>query len=269
MNKSIVKAIEKCVPDRSRSTSIKRRVSDKTRSLYENRTRRFSDITAQGGKVSKSMLRRWNDKIKKVNLTDYNEWVEQMTVSMEQAYARGDTQAIFEVVRKVSGKAKSFSTKAPSKTKQGAPILDHESLANMWRDFLEGKFDRTKAEAERKYEEIGAQVDDDPLTKAVFLRVVARIKTGKACGPDDIPSEVFKHCDAASTALFQILCRMWELEYVPAELVRAAFVMLYKKDSVNNPSDYRCIDLLPHSYKILSIIMLDRITKECSDFLSD
>ena len=45
--------------------------------------------------------------------------------------------------------------------------------------------------------------------------------------------------------------------------------MLYKKESVENPANYRCIGLLPHSYKILSIIMLDRITKECSKFLSD
>ena len=270
MNKSIGKAIEKCVPNKSKSTEIKRRVSDKTRTLYEERTRRFSAITAQGGKISKSMRRRWNEKIKRANLADYNDWVEKMTVSMEQAYKRGDTKAIYEVVRKVSGKATSFSAKAPSKTKQGDPILDHETLAEMWRDFLEGKFKATQAEAERpEYEDIGEQISDDPLTKAAFLKAVARLKTGKACGPDGIPGEVFKQCDAASMALFKLLCRMWELEYVPAELVRAAFIMLYKKDSVENPANYRCIGLLPHSYKILSIIMLDRITKECSKFLSD
>ena len=60
---------------------------------------------------------------------------------------------------------------------------------------------------------------------------------------------------------------MWELEYVPDALVRAAFVMLYKKGSVEDPKNYRCIGLLPHSYKVLSIIMLDRIVKECGDFL--
>ena len=40
-------------------------------------------------------------------------------------------KTIYEVVRKVSGKATSFSAKAPSKTKQGDPILDHETLAEM------------------------------------------------------------------------------------------------------------------------------------------
>ena len=267
-NNSISKAIEKCVPNKSKSASIKRRVSDKTRNLYEVRTRRFSAITAQGGKVSKSMRRRWNDKIKNANLSDYNDWVEKMTKSMEEAYARGDTEGIFEAVRRVSGKTKSFSAKSPS-NEQGAPILDHESLADMWSEFLQGKFDKTKAENDRAYVDLGEQVEDDPLTKQAFLKAVTRLKSGKACGPDGIPGEVFKHCDAASTALFQLLVRMWELEYVPAELVRAAFVMLYKKGSAEDPKNYRCIGLLPHSYKVLSIIMLDRIVKECSDYLSD
>ena len=80
--------------------------------MRNERTRRFSAITASGDKVSnKSMRRRWNNKIKQGNLKDYNDWVEKMACSMEQVYAQGGTKAIFEVVRKVSGKTKpkSFS----------------------------------------------------------------------------------------------------------------------------------------------------------------
>ena len=59
-------------------------------------------------------------------------------------------------------------------------------------------------------------------------------------------------------------------EYVPPELVRAAFIMLYKnKGSPDDPSKYRCIGLLPHVYKILSPVMLERIDNECSQYLSD
>ena len=84
--------IDKRVPERSKSVDIKRRVSDKTRVIYEERTKRFSAIAAKGNKVSRSARRRWNDKIKKANLEDYNNWVDEMTKDMEQAYARGDIQ---------------------------------------------------------------------------------------------------------------------------------------------------------------------------------
>ena len=50
-----------------------------------------------------------------------------------------------------------------------------------------------------------------------------------------------------------------------AALVRAAFILLFKnKGSVNDPSKYRCIGLLPRTYKILSLVMLERIINECS-----
>ena len=123
-----------------------------------------------------------------------------------------------------------------------------------------------KALGQIMHENIDTQTDDDPLTKEAFLKAVARLKKGKACGPDGIPGEVFKHCDAASAALFTLLRRMWELEHVPDALVRAAFVILHKKASVKDPANYRCIGVLPYSYKVLSIIM---IVKECSDFLSE
>ena len=46
--------------------------------------------------------------------------------------------------------------------------------------------------------------------------------------------------------------------------------MIYKnKGSSNDPKMYRCIGLLPHAYKILSLVMLERIMEECSAFLSD
>ena len=165
----------------------------------------------------------------------------------------------------VGRQAKPFSVKAPSKTKQGELILDHEDLTEMWCGFLEGKFKSTDAKKnDRHYDDIGAQIDEDPVTKEAFLKAVARLKNGKACGPDDIPGEVFKNCDAApTTALFQLLCRMWEeLEYVPEELVRAAFIMIYKNEDTDNPSNYRCIGLLPHSYKVLSIAHHARQNRE-------
>ena len=90
------------------------------------------------------------------------------------------------------------------------------------------------------------------------------------CGPDTIPGEVFQNCESTARDLYDLLKLIWTREYVPPALVRDSFIMLYKnKGSVNDPSKYRYIGLLPHTYKILSLIMLERITKECAKFLSD
>ena len=99
------------------------------------------------------------------------------------------------------------------------------------------------------------------------MRALEKIKKGKACGPDGVPGEVFTNCEAAAWELYRILKMIWTKEYVPPELIRASFVMLFKnKGGVNDPTKYRCIGLLPHAYKILSLVL---INKECGAYLSD
>ena len=52
-----------------------------------------------------------------------------------------------------------------------------------------------------------------------------------------IPGEVFTHCESTARELYRILQMIWSKEYVPPELVRASFVMLFKnKGSSNDPS---------------------------------
>ena len=51
---------------------------------------------------------------------------------------------------------------------------------------------------------------------------------------------------------------------------RVSFRMLYKhKGSPDDPTKYRCIGLLNHSYKVLSQCMLQRLEHETDGFLSD
>ena len=271
MNSCVQKAIEKCVPTKKRLQDIKRNTSEATRKLYEVRTAKFSAIVAQGGKVSPKMRKRWNRKIRDANLADYNDWLRQMATEMEEADKKGDSETIFRIVRIISGLMSASSSAAPSVDKNGELILDQDKLASTWRQFLEGKFKATEAEFARdEYEELGPQLVADPLTEQAFVRALKKLKKGKACGPDCIPGEVYYNCESAARELYELLRLIWEREYVPAALVRASFIMLFKgKGSVNDPSKYRCIGLLPHAYKILSLVMLERISKECADFLSD
>ena len=270
MNSCITQAIQECVPNKTKADTVRRRISDETRQLYEQRAARFSSQEAKGKKVSASMRRRWGKKIKESNLADYTNWLRTITAEMEAADVRGDLKAVHRAVKVVSGTSKSCAFKAPSKAKNGEPILDQEALAEAWRLFLEGKFASTPTETERDtYEPLGPK-SDEPLTEQAFVRALIKLKSGKACGPDGIPAVVFKKCEAAARELYEVLRMIWEMEYVPPELVRAAFLMLFKnKGSSDDMTKYRCIGLLPHSYKLLSLIMLERLTEECESFLSD
>ena len=81
---------------------------------------------------------------------------------------------------------------------------------------------------------------------------------------------MYYSCETAARELYNLLKQTWKHEYVPPELVRASFIMIYKnKGSTSDPVMYHCIDLLSHAYKLLSLVMIERIMDECSTFLSD
>ena len=202
----------------------------------------------------------------------YNEWLAQMATKMEEADKKDDSETIFCIVKLMSGLLTAASSTSPSTDKKGDLILDHKKLASVWSDFLAGKFKVTQAETERDpLEDLGPQLIADPLTEQAFVRALQKLKKGETCGPDGIPAgEVFTNCESAARELYRILKMIWAHEYVSPEFVRASFVMIFKNTgSVNDPTKYRRIGLLPHSYKILSLILLERIHRECSQFLSD
>ena len=270
MNAAISDAVRDCVPDKDNKARGRRRVSERTRKLYEQRAQRFSKIVAQGGEVTKSMRKRWQRKICNSNLEDYNSWLEEMTKQMEVANGQGDMETVYKTVRIISGSKRVYSNTAPAVDAEGKRILDPEELSKVWKEFLQGKFSETDLEKGRKqYDDLGPKQGDEPLTEQAFVRALIKIKTGKACGPDGIPSEVFKNCEAAARELYEVLSIIWKQEYVPPVLIRASFIMIFKGGNSNDYMRYRCLGLLPHSYKILSLIMLERLQKECSSYLAD
>ena len=95
------------------------------------------------------------------------------------------------------------------------------------------------------------------------------MKNGKATGDDGLPAEVFKNSQVAKDILFEFLQHVWDKECVPMELAMGVFVMIYKKGAPDEFSNYRCICLLNHAYKILSVVLMKHIVKECKWFLSE
>ena len=147
--------------------------------------------------------------------------------------------------------------------------MSPEGLANVWKKFCEKKLSATELEQfEREYNELSESREEDKLDRKEFEDVVRHMKNGKATGSDGIPAEVFKHSAVPKEMLFKFLKKVWDKEYVPAALAVGIFVMIFKKGSHDDCSNYRCICLLNHDYKILSVVLLKRLVAECDGFLT-
>ena len=114
----------------------------------------------------------------------------------------------------------------------------------------------------REYEKLPDSKDDEKLGREEFEEAVKHMRSGKATGADEIPAEVFKHSAVAKEMLFKFLKKVWDKEHVPAALAVGIFVMIFKKGSHDDCSNYhRCICLLNHAYEILSVVILTVSTR--------
>ena len=101
------------------------------------------------------------------------------------------------------------------------------------------------------------------LTAAQFNKGLQKMNINKTVGPDRIPTKLYKQSQTCRNLLFQLLQKIWLEEEIPVAFARATFVMLYKnKGSSNDPSKYRCIGLLSHSYKVLNQCLLQQLERE-------
>ena len=150
-------------------------------------------------------------------------------------------------------------------------ISSSEEMGDLWHQFLEGKFSKTELEEARKeWEPLGRPQGSDSLSFEEFQVAVKRMKKQKAAGPDGIPAEVWQNSALAQNELYFFLKHVWEQECVPKTLVLCVFIMLYKKKgSRDDCTMYRALGLLNHSYKIMSICLLNRMVAETDWFLSE
>ena len=246
---------------------VKRCVSDKTAKQLKGRK------NMSKRKNSATQFRQIRKQIKDQNLQDYKDWVGKCAGDMEAANAAaGNMRRIFQVVNHLVKKATPPPhnlTHEPS----GALLKSLEEVANMWYGFSNKKFSATQKENDRSplaslplY-----RSTEDALTKEEFKLALRRLKCDKTAGPDGIPIEVFKYCNTAKYASF-VFCNKYgrSEELIPQNFAQAKFVMLFKnKGSSKDPSKYRCIGLLNHSYKILSLIILRRLLQTSDGYLQD
>ena len=262
----VQETMDEVVPEKERMKKHGRTVSKETKALFEERKRAFAKR-----KPTKAQRKQWNDKITRSCRNDYRAWVSRCVEEIEKADAKGDTRTVFKATKTVSGLNNSFASKQPTLNSAGLQIHDSEELANVWKNFLAQKFSASCLERQRAEFELLPENDGlGGLTRQEFDKAVDRMKPNKATGKDGVPAEVWQNSKTARDVLFCFLKKIWRKEYVPPELAVCVFVLIFKKKgSSEDLTKYRAIGLLNHAYKILSVILLHRLTTECSSFFSD
>ena len=120
----------------------------------------------------------------------------------------------------------------------------------------------------RKIVQIPEQYNTEPPTLEELRSTIKRLKRRKACGPDDIPMELYKELDEDNLRqLDEIVKNWWNNEDMPKEETRARVVTIFKKGDTSNISNYRPISLLNSTYKIFTAILVERLADKLDKHL--
>jgi hypothetical protein len=98
--------------------------------------------------------------------------------------------------------------------------------------------------------------------------VIGKLKSYKSPGTDQIPAELIKEGgETLYSEIQRLICCIWNKEELPQQWKESIIIPIYKKgDKTNN---YRRVFLLSTACKILSNIILTRLTSYVNEIIGD
>ena len=195
-----------------------------------------------------------------------NKWWSEVSAEMQRAYDCNDSKALYRTITQAFGPQS--STMAPLKSKDGSSLIkDAEGIMVRWTQHYTDLFDNPSTVDEAvinglPQEDILVEMMTDPDADEIKSTIKA-VNTGKAPGLDGIPVELLHYGgDNLAIAIHTIILAVWHGEPVSQDWIDAIMVSLYKgKGSKSECGDHRGISLLEAVGKVLSKILLNRLTK--------
>jgi hypothetical protein len=104
---------------------------------------------------------------------------------------------------------------------------------------------------------------DEILTDDTLERAASRAKLFKDAGRDQTALESFLKVPSMKAQLFSLVRDVWRTEVAPTEMLEIAQVMLWKGvKRKEDRSGYRPISITNAAYKLLALVLLDRLERE-------
>ena len=99
---------------------------------------------------------------------------------------------------------------------------------------------------------------------------IEKLRSHKSPGIDQIPAELIKAGGRTiRQEIHKLTASIWSKEELPEEWKESIIVPIHKKGDKTDCSNYRGISLLPTTYKILSSILLSKLTPYAEDIIGD
>ncbi|KAK3564444.1 hypothetical protein QTP86_020382 [Hemibagrus guttatus] len=182
----------------------------------------------------------------------------------DELYTRLDTREgekdLYRLARQRDRDGKDVQQVRVIKDRDGRVLTSEESVQRRWKEYFEELMNEEN-ERGKKSRRVELPEGVGKIRKDEVRKVLKRMKSGKAVGPDDIPVEVWKCLgEAAVEFLTSLFNRVLESERMPEEWRRSVLVPIFKNKG-DVQSCYRGIKLMSHKMKLWERVVEARLRK--------
>jgi len=153
---------------------------------------------------------------------------------------------------------------------KGDLVTDSHSILAMWRNHFSQLFSVHGVSDVRQTEIHTADPLVPELSAFEVEMATEKLKRHQSSGIDQIPTELIRA--GSRTICFEVhklINSFWNEVELPEEWKESIIVPVNKKGDKTDCSNYRGISLLSTMYKILSIILLSRLTPKAEEITGD
>ena len=148
------------------------------------------------------------------------------------------------------------------KSKNGDIINEKDDILNRWKDHFHELLKIIEYEKEPSIMQDPNDIEEEDSLPTIEVEMaVHKLKNYKAPGMDKIPAELFKYGGNELVKHLHIIIKeIWIKKKMPTDWKLSIICPIYKKGDIVECSDYRGVSLLNTSFKILSNILLARVS---------
>jgi hypothetical protein len=155
------------------------------------------------------------------------------------------------------------------KDENGNLLADPQSVLNTWKNFFKQVLNVHEIHDVRQKDIHTAEplVPEPSLVEVEIA--IGKLKSYKIPGTDHIPTELINAGGETCSEIHRLSCSILNKEELPQQWKESIIVPIYKKDDKTDCNNYRGISLLSTAYKILSNILLARLTPYVNEVIKD
>jgi hypothetical protein len=180
---------------------------------------------------------------------------------MEKAFATGNSYLLFSITRSLGSRTCTVSETI--REKDGSLINNQTRRIDRWAEHFEEQFSWPEPTTTRDLDlesHTTYAISEASPTEFEVRKEIHALKRNKSPGPDNLPPVLFiEGGEALTTALVNLLRKIWESGEIPKDWCKSTVVPIFKKGTKSLCDNHRGISLVSIASKVLTGIIRRRL----------